>query len=663
MATKNTIAWESCEGRNGWDSPKKVPENMAVEALNVSLQEGLLGIKRTAATAMTMTGDAFTGANALFRFVPAQNEQSALIFIVSNDATPKILKSFALNCTNLTLDDNISATPWLATAAALNGKLFIAYPSGVNRLHIYSPSESTTLVRRAGIKAPAVPTVADQGVGTYAAIPRWYATCVRVKSGASVLRQSNLTAGVAFTPSATGLSARVTKAAATGDGETHWVVWGSVVSINGPFYPLSEIVVGTTTFDDTQDPNTYSTNGDAAPVPGSRYPFPSVKYLKSDGKRLLGLGVWESAAGDSVTPQPGTVYITPVLLSSFGTGAGSDDERFQATADQVDTIVLNLQADAVDRGLSDPVNNTIYAFQSRGIWALTPTGNSQTPYTSQQIDKNRGALSHQSIVIGMDAQGRQCVYFLNPFDGPNRISLGNSIEWCGKDVYDIWQTMNLAATIIAAHGVFDYAKKEVKWWVTTHINIGSEPDTMIVFNVMLGRVTVRGSTTVRYGWSKWTGKIAAARCSVMATPVFEALALIDLPYIGRATAPYILRQDGALNTDDGTAFQAYVLSGILWRFASRTYRRLYDAYVTAKAAAVTIRQTIIRNYGQDSPTDDVSIAAAGTETRVIVKAQQTNFGECKVAQVQLGDSAAANTAWTLEGWDASTEVSQDTPAP
>jgi hypothetical protein len=668
------VAWITNEGRNGYDAAQNIPEDMSQESVNVSLKAGTLGTKRKTIKEVIFSPfdvgpSRIVGVNALFKFAPGQSFSGTQLVIMDNSSPVRMYASIAPPISNrqLVLTDAVTVVaslgaPWMSSAAALNRKLYIAYQSGVNRLHVLDIKNggiSTTALRRSGLKASAVPTVANQGGGaTLPAIPRWYATCNRVKSGSTVILQSNLTAGVAFTPSGAGDFARVTKAAATGENETHWVLWGSVVSADGPFYPIAETAVATTFYDDAQDPNTYSANGDAAPPFGSHYPMPSVKSIVSDGARLVGFGVWESAAGDSVLPQNGTIYFSPVLAASFGSGSGQDDERFQATADQVDTLVLSLDADSIDVGLSPVLNNKIYAFQRRGIWALTPTQNSQVPYAKHQIDKHRGAMTMQSIILGADAQGQPCIYFLNPDDGPNRIGIGGTIEWLGKDIADIWPTVNQYAGFQVSHGVYDSNAKEVRWFVALTV-ANDDPSAIIVFNVTLGRTEVRGQG-VRYGWSKWDGMIATSRASIMLEPFPDADVLppVEIMYVGRITTPYIARQSGVYTSDDNSSsFQAYVRSGALWGFAARAFRRLFDAYLSARAlAATTIRQTITRNNGQDNPTADVSIAAAGTETRVLRRVGDTNVAECNIAQVQLGDSAAAATgSWQLDRWDACTE--------
>ena len=628
-----------------------IPEDMGAEALNVSLRSGELGRKRPASTAVTLSGDSFSGTNHLARFVPGQDESAAELFIVSNDGTTKILRvASAATAANLTLTDNVATKPQDVSTVTLNNKLFIAYDSTVNRLHVFAPNESTTTVRRVGLAPPAAaPSVADQGSGTYFPTSRYYRVRYRVKSGSTILRQSEPSAQVAFTPNGTSTSARVTKPASVSEGETHWVLEAAAEEA-GPFYEIAETVVGTTTYDDTALVATYDEN-EASATLGGYYPFPACKYILGDGVRLYGLGVWESAAGDSVAPIAGRLYFTPATRT---TTINDDDERVQDTLEQSDWIDLNISGGGTDRGLAGPINGRIYAFQSRGVFMIVPTGDATQPIRRVPISDQYGAVSHHSLVVAEDEAGAPALYFLDPQDGPRRIGLGADVQWLGKDVKDIWDTVNLSATTVVAWGLYDPTNKQVKWWVST--GASNEPDTMIVHHVTLGRTYATGE--VRYGMAKWTGNLAAARHGVMfASTLAATRPLTNVPYAGNTTTA-LFRQDGAGTQDHGTSnFQGYVQSkAFQWGpLARRT--RLTEAYIAAKAqSATSIRHRVITDWSAENRDVTVSLAASGTETRVRPRVEGLDVTGAITVQIELGDSAAANTQWTLDRWYAVIET-------
>ena len=149
-ATTGALRWSRNRGRNGWDVSTDLPEDMTAESMNVQLERGTLGKKRRGSATQTFTGDTYSGHLGLYRFVPSGGETSAHVFIVSNDATTKILKvAGGAAAANLTLKDNVASVPQIVRFATLNGKVYIAHDSTVNRLHVYDPNTSTTATRRA----------------------------------------------------------------------------------------------------------------------------------------------------------------------------------------------------------------------------------------------------------------------------------------------------------------------------------------------------------------------------------------------------------------------------------------------------------------------------------------------------------------------------------
>ena len=519
------LSWRACEGRNTWDHPIAVPDDMGTEALNVSLNAGQLGIKRPGSAVVTISGDTFSGIRYLGKFLATGDDSTAQLMIVSADATTKVLRvTSAATAVNLTLAHAFSSTA-IITSATLNGKWFLAYQNGTNRLQVYDPGTSTSLIRSVGLALPAAATCANTGGGgTIAHVQRWYQVQWRVKSGSTILRQSNLGPSVAFTPGGAADAVRVTRPTAPSEGETHWALFASSDSTDGPFYEIAETAIATTTYDDSNVNAIYNTFP-PGPLVGESFPFPSVKSVVSDGTRLLGLGVWETSAGDSVAPIAGRVYFTPPL----GTSDRGDDERCQNTVNQSDWIDLAINASAVDVGLAGPINNNIFAFQSRGIYMLSPTGSAETPYRRVVISKQHGAVSAQSLVTAEDEAGAPCLYFLDPQDGPRRIQLGAGVQWLGKDVKDLWDTVNLAATK-PAFGVYDAVNKQVKWWIAT--NGADYPNAMIVFHVALGRVE---SYDLRRGWAQWQGPLtmAAHACMFPAT-LAASRPYLNVPYVGQS---------------------------------------------------------------------------------------------------------------------------------
>lgn len=650
MAEKGKpIVWRRCRGRNGWDVPEDVPEDMGTEALNWSFYEGGLGSKRPGSESVTATGN--TGFNALFGgYVPGQDETARELWCVDNAATNLIRRMAAgTSFSTLTLPENINANDTVISFAGLNKKLYLAYNGTVNRLKVFDPDYSTTTVRYAGLPDCAAPTAADALSGTYPATVRYYKVCFTEQRNSVTVRRGELSPSLTFTPSGTGEAARVTRPTAPGEGETHWELYAS--ADNELFYgPINiGLELATSTYDDEENPSTYADNYDPAPIVGENVPMPSVKFLYSNGSRLFGLGVWETSAGDSHTPQAGTVYFTPALDSSDI----HDDERCRNTAlDGVGRLVLGRNAGGVDRGLGG-LGHIVYAFQSKGIYALLPTESPVTPYRRQQISTELGAVSHQSIIAGEDEHGLPCLYFLDPQMGPYRIS-ARGMEWIGKDVKDLWDTFNPGAANVAAHGVFHRAKHQLMFWIAT--GSSDDPNTVLVCDVTELRPDSEGD--LRGGWSKWTGDFASARCSTMMSSSLGAtMGRALVPYVGLSSGTTLLRGDTTDQDDAGTAYQAYVQSKA-WDIEPLFHnKRVMRGYVLAECATgVTVTQTLIKNFTEESRTATALLTASGTETRTLKQFEATALAEAVVFQVRIGDASATASAFTLDRWYGTVET-------
>lgn len=654
--------WNQNLGRNGWDQPLAIRPEQSAESLNIELRDGGLGIRRQGCRTVTLTGDASSGYRALGRFVPGNVSANAELFIVDGSATTKILRVPPGGVkANLTLKDNIATSPAKWTCAALNNKLFQSYDSTVNRAQVYAPDESTTAIRRAGMAVPtAAPTVANTGAGTYSAVLRYYRFRVLAKVGSTVVRTSNPSPSVSFTPSGAGAAARVTQGALPGEGETHWIVEAS--ADDAIYWQMSgEIAIGTTTWDDTTIPNDYPITGDVPPLDGACYPFPSVKYVLSDGTRLFGLGVWETTTSTgTIPPVAGRLYFTPRI----GSSDLGDDERIESTTETDGWIDLALGAGGDDRGLAGPVNNAIFAFQAQGVYMLLPTGNANVPYRRVVLSTRIGAVSHQSIVQAEDENGEPCIYFLDPNDGPYRITGGGTLQWMGKDVFDLWQRTGIqGSSTQVAWGVYDRNRKLVIWGAGT----GTYPTIGLVFDVTNGRFI--DGEGIRRGWTYWTGDLVQSYCAIIHNSTFDStITTYQSPFFGQIGGS-LLNQAAGYTSDGSTAFQAYVQSrAFKWDPLGR-FKKLIDNVCVVKTPSAVLNlgyvtQTLISDWGVNSFTRQVSImpTVGSPLTRYArPRPDAVDFTDLRTLQVQIGDSGALSTVdtWEIELWEGNIELLRD----
>jgi hypothetical protein len=635
-------------GRNDTDPPLSLPAHQAVEMLNVDQKDTTFARKRGGASAVTETGGtAFSsGIQTLARWVPGASEAAAEFWGIDGAATPIVKRmtggtSFA----NVTVDDAIATKPQEVVAVPLNGKLFLFYDSAEDRGHVYDPNLSSARVRRMSFVDPTTaPTVADTGAGAYAAVLRYYRIRWIQVSGSKLIRRSEPSDSVSFTPSGAGTAARVTRPTAPGEGETHWELeWSPDNSRWHPYAGFSngfQIAIATTTQDDNDDAATNNARGVADEV-GLYKPFPSVKYATTDGNRILGAGAWESS-GTNSGGLTARIWFTPVL----GSSDKGDDERYVNTTTQKNHVDLNENDGGAITGLGGPINGTPYAFKYRQVWRLRVTGDVAAPYLPRKLRDDIGCISHKSIALGEDQTGRAALYFLS-HRGPYRVTFDGAIEYLGRDNEVTWRSMNLAAATVVTHSV--YYPDLHQWWVWIATGSSDDPDVKMVFDVQKGFPDSHGQ--IRGGWYKHTGPSAAARCSCLMSNTLGATMSRDLkPYIGRSSGTAIWKLDTSDLDDAGTDVQAYVKSRPTLTY-SELGRKLGmgEPYLLAKVlTGVTVTLTSDRDFGSETRTHTALLTASGSETRVVKKFEGGEVGEADVIQVQIGDGSAQEGAWSFD---------------
>lgn len=645
--------WIVCLGRNGWDHPLAIPDDMASEVENIELIETGLGQKRRGSTLVSIPGESFAGAVALFNFIPEQDPSQAELWAATRDVPPKLVRMPNATAILATSPDPITSPPQNTNFCAFHGKLYIAFGSGVNRLHVYDPKDVTTpfTIRRAGLIATfAAIGFANFGSGSFPATLRYYRIqYIRRNTAGALVATSPLSAPTSFTPSGSGADVQVTVTVPIGaEPATHIKIFASTDGVS--YFDISgeqAMSVPPTTFiyHDAMVPTQY-TFQPAAPLEGAATPFPSVKYLATDGIHLLGFGVWESAAGDSIQPIPGRVYFTPALGSSFELG---DDERVSNTVQQQGWIDARPNSGGVDRGLAGPLNDRFYVFQSDAIFMLAPTGSAVAPFARIILTTQYGAVSHKSIVMGEDEGGQPCLYFLNPADGPRRCTIGRTIDWCGKDVYDLWKTVDLDKAVEWAHGVYDARRKLVIWFVPQQGS--TTPNLALVFDCSKGRTSALG---VRYGWGKWTGLFANATASVMFSKTFPAPhSELLTPYVGPTVgASCLLKLDETTVQDNLTGFYSYMTSKAWDRGSLLQMKRILEAWIIARVAPMFLQQTLIKDWSEETRQALADLSQQGTETRAMRRFDPVDVADWSGLQIQLGDYPGGpnSVAWLLDRW-------------
>lgn len=641
MALKPFIINDMTGGINEYDTPGSIPNDQCMEAENVEFFRSTIGERRLGSSSVTLGASLNTKTHMgyLYRHLPTADQTIAELwaFSVTAGATPGILARKTTSWSAVTQFDTIGVAGvegFSLSMATLHGKLFIAHKSAVDRLHVVDGTGGST-TRRAGIATPgAAPTAADTGAGTFNGV-RYYRVRFTVQSAGTTVRRSEPSAVLTFTPGGAGSAARVTKPATVSESETHWELEASLN--NADFYRIATTVVGTTTFDDSVAYGIgYAISGTLSETAGDYTSPISVKFLAVDEDRLIMAGSWEQAALGS-----------RVSWSVVGNAEGAgNDER--VPTDSNNFLDLDAYEGGEITGLSGPVNGYLYVFKYGHVYRLLRTKVRTRAYDAFPLSKSVGAIPG-SVTEGSDETGRPCIYFLDPRTGPWRISQ-QGLQYCGHDIMETWDTVNLDATTVVARTLFYPQKRQMKWWVS--IDSGNTPTLQLNLQTNNQRTDITG---VRRGWSTATGTPAEGLCACLFADNIEdnaARSLVLKPFIGRGSSAASISMldtgvvDGVAVYRGHILTKPYLLTSILDRFGIMT-----GAVLATAANGISVFLKCIKDFGSDEKVVKTQLDAEGQEDFVIKPLDDMGFSDLRALQIEYGDDTTdltlPNGTWEL----------------
>lgn len=623
-----TLSFESLRGGlNTTDPANALQMDECTIAENVEYFLSTLGERRLGGQQIDITGSDITGDIEVVlaaRHFPTRNEIENELWVVSVIAGVSVTVSRRTpdgiwsTITPVVEIDNAAPEIYNMAAASFNNKLYLCAKlvDDTDRMLVWDG----TSLRLVGFSTPGVPTVADEGSGTFSG-GRYYRVRYQQKNGAVVVRQSEPSTTVSFAPSGSGAGAQITKPAALGEGETDWVVEASYDNAN--FYQIATVLVGTTTHNDTTPITTpYSSLGPLSPPIGEYLPFPAARYITIDDDRVVIGGSFQ------VDAQASRGSWTPTRNAP---GLGND-ERIPADTDNF--LDFDTQDGGGLTGISQAANGSWYAFKFARTYSMTRTGVASSAYAPVTLSKARGALVG-SMVSGMDEHGRPCVYFADPLIGPSRVSPGGIQQIIG--IRNTWATVNLSAEKVIIRGVY-YPYKQQMWWMVAS-NGADSPNLGLKLQVSELREVPGG---VRRGWSTFDGLLPQAMSVTLLTEQFTTdsgdNALSTRPILGyKVSSGALLRADVG-DTDNQTDYIARIRTrpvfqaGLLNQWGARV------AALLAQANAFTsIQVSLIRDYGKEANIIVSTLAAESVEDYVIRIFDNLVMSEARAIQVEFSD--------------------------
>lgn len=617
-------------GQNDQDPPNAIDDDQAVLMENVEIFQSTLGERRAGMESVDITASNLDSEAAIVHLnihYPAQSQVKDC-YLWAVGATDSTSVSFAYRDDGLVWHMAIPDDPFVTTfpevlkihSQSIHDKMFFAGKNSEDRMHVWDGST----FRRTGLAPPTgTIVVTDNGSGSFTD-ERIYRVRVIVEDGSgNILRRSEPSDEVSFTPSGTGSGASVnwSSLVVPNEGETHWELEAS--NGDGNFYVLTTVVIGTTSYIDTALSTDYA-EGELSADIGDYEVIPSFKFVKADQDRLVFANQWEDEEKGS------RVAWTPVWKDP---GVGND-ERIPTDTDNF------LDLDWMDGGditdISSPLNGSFYIFKWQRIYKLQRTGRVDQAYQAFLLSDAHGAVEG-SVISGTDEFGRGCVYFLDPASGPMRVGTGG-VQYL-KNLRGTWRRMNVSATNIVAHGVYYPDKQQVHWWLAVDGN--NTPNLKIILQV--SEVRSDADSTQR-GWVTATGLITEAYCSVIVPEVITDEAtgstlLAMLPYAGFESPNFIQRCDIG-TTDNGTAFRArivtkpYIVTGLLNKWGAMTAALLAQPLDDED---MTIDVKLIRDFGKETNYINTDFVPESNETSVIKIFDNLRMSHATSIQIEFSD--------------------------
>lgn len=642
MAQKDFTISDLSGGYNDSDPPTSLQLNQCVTAENVDFFKAPCGARRLGCVPITLnaTLEAHDVIPLIHKHIPASDASNVQLWAVG--ATPGVSIGLSYKTTawaDVALPDtptNTGVYPYQFAMQSLHGKLFIAYRSNVDRLHVF---DGTSLRSTGLTEVSGAPSGSDTGSGTYGTV-RYFRTRETVQASGETVLRSEPSQLLTFTPSGSGSGAIIEKPATENANATHWELEAS--TNNADFYRIATTLIATSAVTDSVVFGTgYAVSGVLSEDIGDYTVIPSGRYLLADEDRLLIGGSFEDETAASV------VRWTPVNAAP---GVGND-ERIPIDTDNA------LDLDGSEGGgltsLVGPIFGAIFAFKQGRIYKLTRTGQASAAYTATIVSRTRGAVSG-SVLEAVDEAGRPALYFLDPKVGPVRFGDGGFPNYqvmlnAGQDILGTWDSVNLDAATVACRTVFYAEKQQIHWFLATD---GSDtPNLRITLQLDSCKSSARG---VNLGWAKHTGVTSEALSATMYPVNIEdntARSITEKPFI--SVGNQILMLDTG-NDDDGADYipliisRPYLLTGTINnKFGIRA-----GSVIGAANEDAVLKITLIRDFGvEESPIVDISMAPEGEEDPVIRVADSLRISESRVIQVRLTDGDSNNGQWSIHRID------------
>ena len=480
-----------------------------------------------------------------------------------------------------------------------------------------------TGLRLSGIDAPrdALGAADSGGAGAMTGARAYRYRYIVRDSNNIVIRRSEPSAAVAFTPDAAHASVTVTKEAArtfydvgstiaaafvkATNGETHWEVeeavdWNTTL-LTGTFYRIATVAIATLTYADsltvaqvTADETLLSEAvGEYAPLRSARH------VVVDDDRILVGATKDTNVLTGSVGTDDSAVSWTPVEADD---GVGND-ERVPATI--TTTINLDGKAGGNIRAMLSGEHGVVHVFKATRFYRLIRTGQDSDAYDPIAESRTYGALPN-TATTGFDATGNVAIYAVDPTVGLYRLGANGLELLMDRKVRRTWRRRNTTADPVRLLSYRDRGQL----WVWCALDAATVPDRLFVFD--------RRTSSFSYH----DGNLAA----ILSCTLYPDSTGILRPFLGSSRVNAVQRADTG-SSDDSTYYRGYVttkqfLLGGLGRKFGLTGGVLHALAGTTTTVAVT---SITRSVSTATVTTTTPHSLTTGDSVLVLGATQTDY--------------------------------------
>ncbi len=624
-------------GLNDFDPPTELEQDQCVRATNVDFHTSRLGERRRGGVEIDLTGSDLEACDRIVwthRHLPTTDPADAQCWALGiTDPSTAVLAYKDTTWHTVTMSDALTidgVSEYQVRGISLHGKLFIAYNSSVDVTHVWDG----TSLRRVGLtEGSTAPTAADSGSGSFVTT-RYYRVRETVQVASVTVLRNEPSDVLTKAPSGSGSGLTVTKPTTVNSNATHWELEASLDNSN--FYRIATTAIGTTTATDT----TAAATGYAAGFPLSEdlgdYTQPhSARILVADEDRLCYLGSFEDSALDS------SFSWSPVYNA---TGVGNDE---RIPLDPVSVVNLDGFEGGSITDAGRMAQGEIGVSKESHFYKLIRTGNRQRAYDAFNVSKEVGGI-YGSMTEGVDEAGNAALYWLDPAVGPYRCTVTKGMHYCGRDVWNTWQTVNLDATHVVARSLYYRTTRQVLWCVAT--GSSNVPDLGLKLQTNTIRMTEGGEA--RRGFSTFTGGLAGALTMCLYSDNIDDdtdRSRVLVPFIGVEDDGLIWRCDTG-DDDNGTEYAARLTTKPLSPSNLETQFEIRGATLVAKAASgAEVMLSAIPNGGTETTetAETIALTPASSETFVIKKRDDFRISELKTVQLDFADVPTPGARWEL----------------